>query len=257
MAPPAMSATPRHAMVLAAGRGDRLRPLTDRVPKPLVTVGGRTVIDRLLDALDRAGVERAVVNTWHLADNIASALEQRTRPAIVISREVDLLDTGGGTFAALPHLGPAPFYVASAKMVWRDGPRPALARLAEAWDDERMDALLLVQPMERALGFHGAGDFFLDADGLPSPKRSRFGFAQAGRIAWRGAAARAPYAYTSLQIVHPRLFRGAPAGAFSFRLPWDAAIVAGRAHGLVHDGAWCDVSTPEGLAEAEAVDWDG
>ncbi len=237
-----MSAAPRHAMVLAAGRGERLRPLTDRIPKPLVTVGGRTVLDRLLDALDRAGVERAVVNAWHLADAIARALEQRTRPAIVISREADLLDTGGGTLVALPHLGQAPFYVASAKMVWRDGPRPALARLAEAWDDERMDALLLVQPMERALGFHGAGDFFLDADGL---------------LSWRGAAARAPYAYTSLQIVHPRLFRGAPTGAFSFRLLWDAAIVAGRAHGLVHDGAWCDVSTPEALAEAEALDWDG
>lgn len=233
---------PRRAMVLAAGRGDRLRPLTDRVPKPLVRVGGRTLLDRVLDKLAEVEVELAVVNVWHLADAIAHHLEGRTRPRVVISREEALLDTGGGTARALPHLGPEPFYVAAAKMVWRDGQRPALARLAEAWDDRRMDVLMLVQPMARAPGFDSAGDFFMAEDGRLEP---------------RGGRASAPFAYTSLQIVHPRLFDDAPAGAFSLWVPWNRALAAGRLHGLIHDAAWCHVSSPEGLALAEASDWDG
>lgn len=234
--------TPTRAMVLAAGRGERLRPLTDTVPKPMVPVGGRPMIDCVLDRLAEAGVTQAVVNTWHRAEAIERHLAGRTRPRIVISREETLLDTGGGTARALPHLGTAPFFVAAAKMVWRDGARPALARLADAWDDGRMDALLLVQARDRALGFEHPGDFFLDAD---------------GRLRRRGDAAAAPFAYTSLQIVHPRLFSAAPAGPFSFNLLWDRALADGRLFGLAHDGDWCNVSSPGGLALAEARSWDG
>ncbi|MGH6717844.1 MAG: nucleotidyltransferase family protein [Alphaproteobacteria bacterium] len=232
---------PRHAMVLAAGRGERLRPLTATVPKPLIEIGGRTMLDRTLDKLADVGVEQAVVNVWHRAEAIVGRLEGRARPRIVVNRESTLLDTGGGTLRALPHLGAGPFFVAATKMVWSDGPRPALARLAEAWDDGRMDALLLVQPLAAAEGFDGAGDFFLDG---------------AGRLDPRGDRAAAPYAFTSLQIIHPRLFDGAPAGAFSMWLPWRRALADGRLCGLVHDGAWCHVSTAQGLACARARSWD-
>lgn len=232
---------PTRAMVLAAGRGKRLRPLSDAVPKPLIEIGGRTMLDRTLDRLAEAGVEQAVVNVWHLGEAIVRQLEGRKRPRIVVSRESELLDTGGGTCRALPHLGTRPFFVAATKMVWTDGRVPALARLAEAWDDERMDALLLLQPLVAAEGFDGAGDFLLDAD---------------GRIEPRGERASAPYAFTSLQIVHPRLFEGA-SGAFSMWLPWRRALADRRLFGLVHDGAWCHVSTPGGLALAQARSWDG
>jgi MurNAc alpha-1-phosphate uridylyltransferase len=234
--------TPSRAMVLAAGRGERLRPLTDRLPKPMVPVGGRAMIDRVLDRLADAGVALAVVNTWHRAEIIEAHLAARSRPRIVVSREETLLDTGGGTVRALPHLGADPFYIAAAKMVWRDGARPALNRLAEVWDDARMDALLLLQPCAKALGFEHPGDFSLGDD---------------GRLARRGSAPTAPFAFTSLQLVHPRLFADPPHGAFSLNLVWDRAIAAGRLFGLVHDGDWCNVSSPGGLALAEARSWDG
>ncbi|MBM3584898.1 MAG: nucleotidyltransferase family protein [Alphaproteobacteria bacterium] len=229
-------------MVLAAGRGERLRPLTDRLPKPMVPVGGRSMIDRVLDRLADAGVQVAVVNTWHRAEAIEAHLAARTRPRIVISREETLLNTGGGTVGALPHLGADPFYIAAAKMVWRDGARPALRRLAEAWNDGTMDGLLLLQPREAALGFEHPGDFFLADD---------------GRLLRRGSAPSAPFAFTSLQLAHPRVFADPPPGAFSLNLVWDRAIAAGRLHGLVHDGDWCNVSSPGGLALAEARSWDG
>ncbi len=225
------------AMVLAAGRGERMRPVTDRVPKPLVRVGGRPLIDHVLDRLAAAGVARAVVNLWYLADLIAAHLADRTTPDIVLSREETLLDTGGGVAKALPELGPEPFYVLSSDGLWRDGATPALARLAAAWDDDAMDALLLLQPMQAAIGFDGAGDFFIEAD---------------GRLARRGGAARAPYAYMSIQLMHPRAFGGCPAGAFSNNWVWDRARAAGRLFGLVHDGGWCHVGDAAGLAAADA-----
>lgn len=225
------------AMVLAAGRGERMRPVTDRVPKPLVRVGGRPLIDHVLDRLAAAGVARAVVNLWYLADLIAAHLVDRTSPDIVLSCEETLLDTGGGVAKALPELGPEPFYVLSSDGLWRDGATPALARLAAAWDDDAMDALLLLQPMQAAIGFDGAGDFFIEAD---------------GRLARRGDAARAPYAYMSIQLMHPRAFGGCPAGAFSNNWVWDRARAAGRLFGLVHDGGWCHVGDAAGLAAADA-----
>ena len=225
------------AMVLAAGRGERMRPVTDRVPKPLVRVGGAPLIDHVLDGLAAAGVARAVVNLWYLADLIAAHLADRATPDIVLSREATLLDTGGGVAKALPELGPEPFYVLSSDGLWRDGATPALARLAAAWDDDAMDALLLLQPMQAAIGFDGAGDFFVEAD---------------GRLARRGGAVSAPYAYMSIQMMHPRAFDGCPAGAFSNNWVWDRALAAGRLFGLIHDGAWCHVGDAAGLAAADA-----
>ena len=225
------------AMVLAAGRGERMRPVTDSLPKPLVRVGGAPLIDHVLDGLAAAGVSRAVVNLWYLGDMIAGHLADRTTPCVVLSREETLLDTGGGVAKALPELGPAPFYVLSSDGLWRDGATPALARLAAAWDDDAMDALLLLQPMAGAVGFDGAGDFFIEAD---------------GRLARRGGAASAPYAYVSIQLVHPRGYDGHPAGAFSNNWVWDRALAAGRLFGLVHDGGWCHVGDAAGIAAAEA-----
>ncbi len=224
-------------MVLAAGRGERMRPVTDHLPKPLVRVGGRPLIDHVLDGLAATGVTRAVVNLWYLADPIAAHLANRAAPAITLSREAALLDTGGGVANALPELGPDPFYVLSSDGLWRDRGTPALARLAAAWDDDAMDALLLLQPMAAAVGFDGAGDFFIEPD---------------GRLARRGAAATAPYAFMSIQIMHPRGFDGCPTGAFSNNWVWDHALAAGRLFGLVHDGGWCHVGDAAGIAAAEA-----
>lgn len=231
-----MSAAPRRAMVLAAGRGERMRPLTDRLPKPLVAVGGKALIDHVLDGLATAGVGEAIVNLWYKSDMIAAHLAERRRPRVTLSRETELLDTGGGVAKALPALGPGPFYVLSSDALWRDGATPALERLAAAWDDATMDALLLLQPMAKAVGFDGAGDFDLD-DG--------------GRLHRRGDAAAAPFAFMSIQMLHPRVYRGCPSGVFSNNVIWDRALDAGRLFGLVHDGGWCHVGTVADIAPAE------
>jgi MurNAc alpha-1-phosphate uridylyltransferase len=225
-------------MVLAAGRGVRMRPLTDTQPKPLISVGGRTMLDRVLDALARTTVDVAVVNLHHLGEMIAAHLAGRTSPRIVLSRESTLLETGGGIVAALPHLGASPFYVINGDVVWTEGPVPALARLAQAFDPARMDGLLLLAQRETAVGFDGAGDFFIESD---------------GRIVRRGARATAPYVFAGLQILTPSLFEGAPSGAFSLNRLYDRAAADGRLFGLVHDGAWLHAGTPEGLIEAEAA----
>ena len=225
-----------HAMVLAAGRGERLRPLTDSLPKPLIKVGGKALIDHVLDRLAEAGVEQAVVNLWHLGGLIETHLSRREKPAITFSPEAELMNTGGGIAKALPLLGNDPFYAINGKILWRDGETGPLARLAPAWDDDKMDALLLLVPLERAGGYSAAGDFFLDEDGAigrPEP------------------GAPAPWVFTGMQILHPRLFAGAPPGPFSLNLLYDRALAAGRLFGLAHDGLWCHVATPEGLAEAQ------
>ena len=228
--------TPRVAMVLAAGRGERMRPLTDSLPKPLVEVGGKALLDHTLDRLADAGVARAVVNVWHLAETIAGHLAERTSPAIEISREDTLLETGGGIVNVLSRLGADAFYAINGDVLWRDGGDSALVRLAEAWDDAAMDALLLLQPMETAVGFDGAGDFFLDPD---------------GQLRRRGDARRAPYAFMGVQILHPRVFADAPAGAFSLNLSYDHALANHPRFGLVQAGEWLHVGTVAGLAEAE------
>lgn len=224
-------------MVLAAGFGKRLRPITETVPKPLVRVGGRPLIDYVLDRLAAAGVRHAVVNTHWLGELIEEHLKDRRQPKIEFSRETEILETGGGILKALPRLGDGPFYVANGKIIWLNGKVDALVRLAEAWDDESMDALLLLQPTVTAVGYDGPGDFFLD---------------QTGRIRRRREWEVAPFLYSGVQILHPRLFADAPEGAFSLNLLYDRAIEAGRLYGLRHDGEWYHVSTPQHLAEVEA-----
>ncbi len=228
----------RHAMVLAAGLGTRMRPLTDSLPKPLVAVAGETLIDRILDRLVETGVERVVVNLHHKADQLAQHLARRTRPQIVESREDTLLETGGGVRNALPLLGEGPFFVVNGDILWRNGKRSALERLAAAWDDDRMDGLLLLQRTVSAVGYDGRGDFMLGQDGtIRRPKQ--------GEIP--------PYLYAGLQILHPRLFADAPEGAFSLNRLYDRAAEAGRLGGILHDGEWYHVGTPQALAEAEEI----
>ena len=227
---------PKRAMVLAAGRGERMRPITDTIPKPLVEVGGRSMLDRVLDKLADTGVEAAVVNTHHLGERIAERLRDRERPRILLSPEEERLETGGGVVNALPKLGGDPFYVVNADILWLDGPDGALHRLARAWNESDMDALLLLHPTVGAAGYDGAGDYFLDP---------------VGQLRRRSRLEIAPFLFAGIQIVHPRLFDRAPPGAFSLNLLYDRAQAAGRLYGLRHDGEWFHIGTPESLAEAE------
>lgn len=224
--------TPRVAMVLAAGEGRRMRPLTEDTPKPLLELLGETLIDRVLDRLAAAGVERAVVNTHHLAGRIAAHLADRRMPEIVLSPEEALLDTGGGVANALDHLGEQPFYVLNGDVLWLDGTRPALERLARHWNDDDMDALLLVHPTVRAHGYSGLGDFLVD------------GLGRARRRAQREVA---PFVFTGIQMLHPRLFRDAPEPPFSLNVLYDQAEAAERLYAVAHDGKWFHVGTPEDL----------
>ncbi len=230
-----MSASPTKGMVLAAGLGTRMRPLTNTRPKPLISVAGRTLLDRALDWMADAGVEDVVVNTHYLAPQIEDHLRIRTQPRIILSSEADqLLETGGGILRALPYLGEAPFVSANSDTICLDGPTPAIARLAKHWDDEEMDALLLLHPVEKAVGYEGRGDFFLGEN---------------GELTRRGDAPSAPFVFTGVQLLHPRLFENAPAGPFSMNLLYD--IEPGRIKGLVHDGNWLHVGDPQGLQDAE------
>jgi len=228
---------PKTAMVLAAGLGTRLRPITDSLPKPLVRVAGRPLIDWVFDRLVAAGVERAVVNTHYFAEMIVGHLTRRRDIEILFSHEAEILETGGGIKKALPLLGPDPFLSVNAKILWLNGREDAIHRLADAWDDSAMDGVLLLQPTVTAVGYDGQGDFILGPD---------------GRIRRRKELEVAPFLFSGLQILHPRLFTGAPDGFFSLNLLYDRAIEADRLHGIRHDGDWYHVSTPRHLAEVEA-----
>jgi MurNAc alpha-1-phosphate uridylyltransferase len=228
--------TPTHAMVLAAGLGLRMRPLTATRPKPLIEVAGKTMLDWTLDHLVDAGIRHAVVNAHYLADQIVRHVASRKVPKVAISREEVLLDTGGGIAKALPHLGANPFYALNADVVWRNGSQPALARLAAAWEDAGMDALLLLHPTVRAVGYDGSGDYVLDRVGVARRRRER---------------EVAPFVFTGVQLLHPRLFGQAPAGVFSMNVLFDRAEAQGRLHAIVHDGDWFHVGTPAALAEVE------
>lgn len=225
-------------MVLAAGLGTRMRPLTDDRPKPLVKLAGKALIDHVLDRLVEAGVATAVVNMHYMADQIEAHLAARREPEIVISDERDaLLDTGGGVARALPLLGDEPFFIHNSDSVWIEGPQPCLEQLAAAWDPGTMDTLLLLAPVIGTLGYDGRGDFQMDAN----------------HAVFRPAEGQmAPYVFTGVSIAHPRLFDDAPEGAFSLNLLWDRAIAAGRAFGLGHEGTWMHVGTPKAVGEAEA-----
>ena len=227
---------PRRAMVLAAGRGERMRPLTDTLPKPLVKVAGRAMLDRALDSLAAAGVAEAVVNVCHLARCIEAHLAARDRPRVALSREKAPLDTGGGVANALARFAGEPFFVANGDSVALDGVEPAWRRLAQAWDDAAMDALLLLTPTHSAFGYRGRGDFQLDPGGRPRRRRER-------EIA--------SFAFAGRSILSPRLFDRCPRGAFSLNMLFDRASKAGRLGAIVHDGAWLHVDTPDAPRAAE------
>ncbi len=228
-----------HAMVMAAGMGQRMRPLTDDRPKPLIRVGNRTLLDHGLDRLSEAGVHTAVVNVHYLGSQVIDHLAGRKNPKIIISDESDgLLDTGGGIKKALPHLGSSPFFTLNTDAVWIDGAQPALGALAAAFESKKMDAILLLAPTLGNIGFAGAGDFFCDAE---------------NKLTRRGGRPQAPFVFAGVTLTHPRLFAGAPDGAFSTNELWDQAIEAGRLFGHILDGRWMHVGTPDAVSEAEAA----
>lgn len=234
-------AVPETAMVMAAGLGKRMRPLTATRPKPLVEVAGETLLDHTFDHLRAAGVKRAVVNVHYLADQIEAHLRARvTDIEVLISDErARLMETGGGIVQARAMLGDAPFLCVNSDNLWIDGPIDAIHQLAAAWDDARMDALLLLVPLARAHCHGGQGDFRLDPLGRITERR------KPGRLA--------PFVYTGVQILSPRVIRDWPEGPFSTNLFWNRAMEAGRLWGVVHQGLWFDVGTPKAIKEAEEV----
>ncbi|MFZ0400738.1 MAG: nucleotidyltransferase family protein [Pseudolabrys sp.] len=239
MAAPQTRIVPRRAMILAAGLGTRMRPLTDTLPKPLVKVAGKPLIDHVLDRLAEAGVERVVVNVHHLADQMQRHLAQRKQPLIVISDERGLLlGTGGGVKKALPELGDAPFFHINSDTIWIDGVKPNLARLADAFDPAAMDALLLLAPTNGSIGYSGRGDFAMAAD---------------GQLRKRAEQEVAPFVYAGAAILSPALFKRTPEGELSLTTLFDRAAQARRLHGLRMEGLWMHVGTPEAIASAEAA----
>ena len=226
-----MIAPPKTAMVLAAGLGTRLRPITETLPKPLVEINGRALLDHAIDRLQLAGVEEVVVNAHYKAEMIAERLACRTQPRIRISPEAELLDTGGGVRRALPWLGDL-FFVVNGDILWLDSKEYALTRLARAFDPLAMDAVLLFQRTVTAVGYDGPGDYFLDSAGIPS----------------RGGEREiAPYLFAGIQLLHRRLFAGVGEPVFSLNRLYDKAAAGGRLHAIVHDGEWYHVGTPAGL----------
>jgi N-acetyl-alpha-D-muramate 1-phosphate uridylyltransferase len=225
------------AMVLAAGLGTRMRPVTLTTPKPLVRVGGKSLIDWCLDDFAAAGVQTAVVNVHYLPDQIRRHLAQRQLPRIVVSDETDrLLETGGGIAKAIPLLGPGPFLAANTDAFTVGSSENSVNRLSAAWADD-VDALLLLHPLSATHGFDGVGDFALDAE---------------GRLLPRGTAAYAPYVYAGIQLLRPGIFQGEPVEPFSMWRVWTRLIQANRVRGVVQDGEWFHVGTPEAIAATDA-----
>ena len=228
-------------MVLAAGLGTRMRPLTDVMSKPMVPLAGRPLIDHVLDRIAKAGIARAVVNVHHFAGQMEAHLRHRQRPEILISDErAEVLETGGGIVKALPLLGPAPFLIHNSDSVWIEEPNATgagtnIGRLIAAWDEASMDGLLLLAPVATMLGYDGAGDFAMDGD---------------GRLVRRAQGHAVPFVFTGVSIAHPRLLDGAPAGPHSLNVPWNAAIARGRLFGVCADGLFMHVGSPESVAEA-------
>ena len=230
---------PASAMVLAAGLGTRMRPYNGHLPKPLVEIGGKSLIDYSLDRLADAGVERAVVNVHHLADALERHLAARQRPHIVISDERGaLLGTGGGIANALPKLGGSPFFLVNSDTVWLDGVKPNIVRLAEAFNPATMDVILLLAPTAGSIGYTGRGDYAMLAD---------------GRLKRRGENEVVPFVYAGAAILSPTLFADAPSGAFALTTLFDRAGAKGRLFGLRLEGVWMHVGTPEAVAAAEAA----
>ncbi len=225
------------AMVLAAGLGKRMLPLTKSIPKPMVKVDGATLIDRVLDRLTHAGAKRAVVNVHYCGGVLIEHLKDRKTPKIEISDERDaLLDTGGGIVRALPKLGTRPFFLVNSDSIWIEGAAPNLSRLAAAYDEAHMDAILLLAPVAGAVGYSGTGDFTMNSEGALQKRNER---------------EVAPFVYAGAAILHPRLFENAPPGAFSLLRSFEQAEANGRLFGLRLDGTWMHVGTPEAISEAE------
>ena len=224
------------AMILAAGLGTRMRPLTDTRPKPLIEVSGRSLIDRTVDRIRDAGISRVVVNMHYLADQIETWAGRQSNPPVTLSDEREgLLDTGGGVTKALRALGQSPFFVFNSDSFWVDGPAPALQRMQKAWNDDEMDCMLLLSDPAHSVGFDAGPDFSRD---------------EAGRLQRYGGGGDG-YIYCGCYLVSPRLFASAPDGAFSMNVLWNRALGEGRLFGLVHDGLWLHVGTPEAIKEAE------
>ena len=237
------SARPHTAFVLAAGMGSRMRPLTDDKPKPMVRLAGRPLVDHVLDRLQAIGVERAVVNVHYKAEVLMAHLAERRIPQILLSDERDrLLDTGGGVVAARALLGDDPYFIHNSDTVWIEHGVSNLARMIAEWDPQRMDSLLLLARRDASIGYDGAGDFLLQAD---------------GRLLRRPAGGEADYVFAGVSIAHPRLFDEAPPPPFSLNVAWNSALASGRLYGIVLDGLWMHVGTPEALAEAEGCIRDG
>ncbi len=230
---------PEVAMVMAAGLGKRMRPLTATRPKPLVDLAGKPLIDHVLDRLRAAGVKKAVVNVHYLPDALEAHLKSVQGIETVVSDERDLLlETGGGMVRAEPLIDADPFLAVNSDNFWVDGPTDGLVQLASQWRDGEMDALLLLVPQARAGNHKGSGDFHMDG---------------AGRLSRRKPGRVAPFVYTGIQMVSKRLLRDAPEGPFSTNILWDRAIAEGRAFGAVHHGLWFDVGTPSAIPATEAA----
>ena len=232
-----MSVTPTKAMVLAAGLGLRMRPLTDHMPKPLVSVAGQPLLDHVLDKLGQAGVAEAVVNVHYLPDQIIDHVAGRKRPHVIISDERDqVLGTGGGVVKALPLLGDAPFFHVNSDTLWIDGVRSNLERLAENFDPARMDILLLMAPTASSIGYSGRGDYSMQPDGTLRARREN-------QVV--------PFVYAGAAIISPTIFTGAPKGEFSLTKMFDRAGEQERLFGLRLDGLWMHVGTPDAVHAAE------
>jgi N-acetyl-alpha-D-muramate 1-phosphate uridylyltransferase len=230
---------PKRAMVLAAGLGTRMRPFNGSLPKPLVRVAGKPLLDHMLDRLAEQGIKRAVVNVHHLADEIERHVAGRRKPRVVISDErLQLLGTAGGVIKALPELGDGPFFHVNSDTIWIDGVKPNLARLAAAFDASRMDALLLLAPTASSIGYNGPGDFAMDPEGRLQP---------------RGEREVVPFVYAGAAILRPAFFAGVPPGPLSMSPLFDRAAKARRLYGLRLEGVWMHVGTPEAIAAAEAA----
>jgi MurNAc alpha-1-phosphate uridylyltransferase len=224
------------AMVLAAGLGTRMRPITDTLPKPLVRVGGKTLLDWTLDEFAAAGITKTIINVHHLASQIRGHVSVRTAPQIVISDETDqLLETGGGIVKAVPLLGTTPFLAANTDAFTVNSSMSAVARLQNAWNDS-IDALLLLHPIERTHGFDGAGDFAMDSASRPIP---------------RGSAPRAPFVYAGIQLLRPEIFKDEKPEPFSMWRIWQKLMATGRLAGVVQDGEWFHVGTPEAITATD------
>ena len=227
---------PKRAMILAAGRGMRMRPITDKTPKPMIKIDGRPLLTHALKRLEAVGVTDVVINTHHLADKIERHYKGYAGAALQFSREEDLLETGGGVKKALSMLGPDPFFVVNGDAFWLNGPTDALGRLAGEWNAENMDALLMLHSTVDAYGYDGLGDFQCAAD---------------GRLIRRNEQELAPWLFAGVQILDPSTLRDAPEGSFSLNWVYDHALEAERLFGMVHDGEWFHIGTPDGLGEAE------